>query len=64
MVKQQLIVSIVNLECNIKKNLWLTKILTLLSAKKPQLNRLNKSYKKIIYKIFDFIFQNKKIKIG
>ncbi len=64
MVKQQLVVSIVNLECNIKKNLWLTKILTLLSSKKPQLNRLIKSYKKIIYKIFDFIFQNKKIKIG
>ena len=64
MVKQQLVVSIVNLECNIKKNLWLTKILTLLSAKKPQLNRLIRSYKKIIYKIFDFNFQNKKIKIG
>lgn len=35
MVKQQLVISIIDLECNIKKNLWLTKILTLLSVKMP-----------------------------
>jgi hypothetical protein len=35
MVKQQQIIPILDLECNIKKNLWLTKILTLLSAKMP-----------------------------